>query len=45
MIIDEIQTGNGRTGHFLASEQEGLSYDILGLGKVTCPLISVQEIC
>jgi len=33
MIIDEIQTGNGRTGHFLASEQEGLSYDILCLGK------------
>jgi acetylornithine/N-succinyldiaminopimelate aminotransferase len=33
MIIDEIQTGNGRTGHFLASEQDGLSYDILCLGK------------
>jgi len=33
MIVDEIQTGNGRTGHFLASGQEGLAYDILCLGK------------
>lgn len=33
MIMDEIQTGNGRTGHFLASEKEGLSYDVLCLGK------------
>lgn len=31
LIIDEIQTGNGRTGTFLASE--GISADILCLGK------------
>ncbi|MGQ9619075.1 MAG: aspartate aminotransferase family protein [Candidatus Aminicenantia bacterium] len=33
MIIDEIQTGFGRTGKFLASEEEIDNYDILCLGK------------
>jgi len=33
MVVDEIQTGNGRTGHFTASEIEGLTFDILCLGK------------
>jgi acetylornithine/LysW-gamma-L-lysine aminotransferase len=33
MIVDEIQTGTGRTGFFLASQAEGLSYDIITLGK------------
>jgi len=32
-IIDEIQTGTGRTGHFLASHPEGIAYDIVTLGK------------
>jgi acetylornithine/LysW-gamma-L-lysine aminotransferase len=33
MIVDEIQTGTGRTGRFLASHAEGLTYDIVTLGK------------
>jgi acetylornithine/LysW-gamma-L-lysine aminotransferase len=33
MIVDEIQTGTGRTGSFLASEEEIDSYDIVCLGK------------
>ncbi len=33
MILDEIQTGAGRTGRFLASEGEVGSFDILCLGK------------
>ena len=33
LIVDEIQTGAGRTGSFLASEPDGLDYDILALGK------------
>lgn len=33
MIVDEIQTGTGRTGSFLASEDEIDSYDIVCLGK------------
>ncbi len=33
LILDEIQTGAGRTGHLLASEEEVLAYDILVLGK------------
>lgn len=32
-ILDEIQTGVGRTGYFLASESEDLAFDILCLGK------------
>ncbi len=33
LIIDEIQTGAGRTGHFLASHPELIPYDIICLGK------------
>jgi len=33
LIVDEIQTGLGRTGSFLASSHEVDSYDILCLGK------------
>lgn len=33
LIIDEIQTGCGRTGSFLASHRVHISYDIVCLGK------------
>ncbi len=33
MIVDEIQTGIGRTGRFFASQEYGLEPDILLLGK------------
>lgn len=33
LIIDEIQTGTGRTGSFLASQKEHVFADILCLGK------------
>ena len=33
LIIDEIQTGVGRTGTFLASQKTGVSADIVCLGK------------
>ena len=33
IIVDEIQTGAGRTGHFLAGELYGLKPDLLCLGK------------
>ncbi len=33
LIIDEIQTGMGRTGHFLASQMYGLVPDIITLAK------------
>jgi acetylornithine/succinyldiaminopimelate/putrescine aminotransferase len=33
LILDEVQTGVGRTGAFLASAREGISADIVCLGK------------
>ena len=33
LIIDEIQTGLGRTGKFLASENAKINYDVICLGK------------
>jgi LysW-gamma-L-lysine/LysW-L-ornithine aminotransferase len=33
LILDEVQTGMGRTGTFLASSPEVLSYDIVTMGK------------
>jgi acetylornithine/LysW-gamma-L-lysine aminotransferase len=33
LILDEVQTGAGRTGRFLRSQEEGLSYDIVTMGK------------
>lgn len=33
LVFDEIQTGFGRTGHFLRSRAEGVTPDILTLGK------------
>jgi acetylornithine/LysW-gamma-L-lysine aminotransferase len=32
-ILDEVQTGSGRTGRFLAAEHEGVAADIVCLGK------------
>ncbi|MFI5168156.1 MAG: aspartate aminotransferase family protein [Thermoanaerobaculales bacterium] len=33
LILDEVQTGTGRTGRFLAAEHEGVSADVVCLGK------------
>ena len=33
LILDEVQTGTGRTGHFLASQADSIDYDIVCLGK------------
>jgi acetylornithine/succinyldiaminopimelate/putrescine aminotransferase len=33
LILDEVQTGAGRTGRFLASEEDGGPFDLVCLGK------------
>ncbi len=33
LMLDEVQTGTGRTGRFLAAEHEGVSADVVCLGK------------
>ena len=33
LVVDEIQTGYGRTGMFLASERSGVRPDLVALGK------------
>jgi len=33
LILDEVQTGTGRTGYFLASHLQKINYDIVCLGK------------
>ncbi|MEI6532571.1 MAG: aspartate aminotransferase family protein [Candidatus Roizmanbacteria bacterium] len=33
LILDEVQSGMGRTGTFLASQQSHIMYDIVNLGK------------
>lgn len=33
LILDEIQTGNGRTGHYLASQESGIVPDLLTIAK------------
>lgn len=33
LVLDEVQTGLGRTGRFLASQSENLIYDLATLGK------------
>jgi acetylornithine/LysW-gamma-L-lysine aminotransferase len=33
LILDEIQTGCGRTGMFLATQEQGINYDLVCLGK------------
>ncbi len=33
LILDEVQTGVGRTGHFLAYENSGISPDIVAIAK------------
>lgn len=33
LMVDEVQTGCGRTGHFLASELAGIEADIVSLAK------------
>jgi acetylornithine/N-succinyldiaminopimelate aminotransferase len=33
LVLDEVQTGVGRTGHFFAYERTGVKPDILGLAK------------
>ncbi|MGB0237944.1 MAG: aspartate aminotransferase family protein [Cycloclasticus sp.] len=33
LMLDEIQTGVGRTGHFLASQQNGIKADVITMAK------------
>ena len=41
LILDEIQTGLGRTGKLLAEQHEGIEADVTLLGK-RCPAAFIQ---